>query len=219
MEDFFTARVQYSKNGLIRFIGHLDTGRLIKQALRCSGLLLRYTQGFSPHIKVSFGPPLPLGFSSDCEFFDASLEEVTDPAEIKQRIQPYLPNGLVVEKTAMLTHRPSALARIIDHAQYRITLPGQYYLTSEKIEKLLDSTKSSKADDAEKSMKMRSYVESLQCVDTGREGCVFEIILKDVNKSAPSIKKIFAQLLEIELFEIDGAQMHRLKLWSNRQNL
>ena len=219
MEKIFIARVQYSKKGLIRFIGHLDTARLITRALRCSGLPVKFTEGFSPHVKVSFGPPLPLGFTSDCEFFDAVLEDAAAPSEIVEKLQPHFPEGITVEKTAVLTYRASALARIIDRAQYRITLPEKYCLAPEKIEELLAATEESKATALDEKAKMRAHIESVQCADIGEGNCVYDIVLKDVNKGAPSIKKIFALLFGIELFETEGAQMHRLKLYSTRQDL
>lgn len=219
MDQVFTARTQYSKKGLIRFIGHLDTARLVMRALRCSGLPVKYTGGFSPHVKVSFGPPLPLGFTSDCEFFDTALEKAATPPEIKHKLQQHLPQGITIEKAAVLTYRPSALFRIIDRARYRITLPAQYRITTEKLKETLSSTTEPETIDTGEKTKMIRHIESMKCIEADDKSCIFEVVLREVNKGAPSIKKIFALLFGIELLEIDGARIHRLKLWSSRQNL
>ena len=219
MTEDFTARIQYSKKGLIRFIGHIDTSRAIKRALRASGLPLRFTEGFNPRVKISFGPSLPLGFSSDCEFFDAMLREAVTPAEIKEKLQPRLPQGIIVEKTAIFSHRPSALARIIDHAQYLISLPVECSLSSAAIEKILNPAEIMETDDEKEKSKMLLHIDSLDCNGAEDEKPEYNIILKDINKSAPSVTKIFSLLLNIQLFDTDGARMRRAKLWSERQRI
>jgi radical SAM family uncharacterized protein/radical SAM-linked protein len=66
-------RVFYSKTGLLRFISHLDWMRMLFRLVANSPLDVVFTQGFSPHPKISLCPPLSLGSESECEFFDVSL--------------------------------------------------------------------------------------------------------------------------------------------------
>ena len=212
-ETIFTARIKYSKRGLIRFIGHLDTVRAFTRALRCSGLPLKFSEGFSPHPKVSFGPALPLGFSSDCEFLDVELTEEVSLETIAQNVGPNLPHGLQIEEAAILSFRPSSLSKIIDHASYRITLPIEHFIDPDAIKSVLVID----ADD--KIARMQGHIESIECVKSSDQDCEFNITLKEVNKSAPSLKKIFAALLEIDLFDIDRARLHRLDQWSEKSKL
>ena len=211
MEDSFIIRVQYSKEGLPRFIGHLDTCRIVRRALRASGLPVRFTQGFNPEVKVSFGPPLPLGYSSECELFDVALDQAVTPAEVSEKLQRRLPCGITITKSAIFTYRPSALTRIIDHAQYRITLPAENFISPADIKKAI-------AAEADQSSTC-SHIESLDCSSTKKGGSEFNVMLKGINRSAPSVTKIFATLLNIDLFQTDCARMHRVKLWSERQRV
>ena len=66
-------RVKYSKDYPATLIGHLDTMSMLQRAMRMCGWPLAFTQGFSPRVKLSSGPPLSLGFSSDSEYLDVTL--------------------------------------------------------------------------------------------------------------------------------------------------
>ena len=66
-------RITFSKQGALRFIGHLDLHRLWERAMRRANLPLTYSQGFHPQPKISLAAALPLGFSSRGEVLDARL--------------------------------------------------------------------------------------------------------------------------------------------------
>ena len=47
----------FEKSGYIRYTSHLDMVRLFQRAIRRSGIILAYSQGFNPHPKMSFSVP------------------------------------------------------------------------------------------------------------------------------------------------------------------
>ena len=47
-------RVKFSKEGPIKFIGHLDVMRYFQKAIRRAGIDIAYSAGFSPHPILSF---------------------------------------------------------------------------------------------------------------------------------------------------------------------
>jgi len=63
-------RIQFSKHGNIRFIGHLDVMRYFQKAIRRAGIDIAYSEGFSPHQIMSFASPLGVGLESDAEYMD-----------------------------------------------------------------------------------------------------------------------------------------------------
>ncbi len=63
-------RIQFSKHGNIRFIGHLDVMRYFQKAIRRAGIDVAYSEGFSPHQIMSFASPLGVGLESDAEYMD-----------------------------------------------------------------------------------------------------------------------------------------------------
>ena len=119
-----TARVRYAKTGLARFIGHLDTARALLRAVRRAGVETLYTQGFTPRMRLSFGPPLPLGLSSDCEYMDIKLARGYDPETVKEKFQSQLPEGLAVTEVEVLGDAPEALQTAFWATEYEIGLPG-----------------------------------------------------------------------------------------------
>ena len=53
--------VVFEKGEALRYIGHLDLMRTVQRALRRSELPVKYSNGFNPHIRLSFAAPLSVG--------------------------------------------------------------------------------------------------------------------------------------------------------------
>lgn len=66
-------RLCYCKDAELRFLGHRDTMQLLLRLFRRARLPVSLTKGFSPHPRVVWGPPLPLGFISEVEALDLAL--------------------------------------------------------------------------------------------------------------------------------------------------
>ena len=47
-------RVRFSKQGTMKYIGHLDMVRYFQKVHRRAGVDVAYSEGFSPHQKLSF---------------------------------------------------------------------------------------------------------------------------------------------------------------------
>ena len=75
-------RLWYAKDGILRFISHLDWMRMLFRLIGQLPLETVYTKGFSPHPRVSLCPPLPLGVASLCEYCDVSFHQPYSPDEI-----------------------------------------------------------------------------------------------------------------------------------------
>lgn len=118
MEAVYKVRIVYSKYGLIRFIGHLDTMNVMFSALRRAGLPLHYTEGFNPRVKASFSPPLPLGFSSEAEFLELSLSRKIKPEGLKDSLQGELPEGIVLKAVEEIPVGGKSLCGSIKSVEY-----------------------------------------------------------------------------------------------------
>lgn len=66
-------RVKFSKQGTMKFIGHLDIMRYFQKAIRRADIDIAYTEGLSPHMIMSFAAPLGVGLTSDAEYMDIEL--------------------------------------------------------------------------------------------------------------------------------------------------
>ena len=109
-------RVEFSKTGALKFISHLDLNRTVQTAFLRSKLPIWYTQGFNPHPKTVFSPPLSVGVSSECEFMDFRMNEAVDPEEVVRRLNAVFPEGL----RAIAAYEPTSSFSQIAWAEYEI---------------------------------------------------------------------------------------------------
>jgi radical SAM-linked protein len=88
----------FSKKGDIVYISHLDLMSVFRRALRRSGLPFVLTKGFTPRVKISIPMALKLGKESDREEMSLWLTETVGPAEVTEKINRELPEGIRVEE-------------------------------------------------------------------------------------------------------------------------
>ncbi len=118
-----TIRVKFSKNGRLIYISHLDLCRTMRTILKRAKLPVKYTEGFNPHLKMTFALPLSLGVSSDCEFMDLVLCEPMSCEEASVRLHRAFPLGLSVEAL----YEPQTKLTDAAYAAYEITLLGVHW--------------------------------------------------------------------------------------------
>lgn len=87
-------RFRFAKEGLLRFLSHLEVARALKRAVRRSGVPVAYSQGFNPQPRIAFGPALAVGIESHWEIFDIDLVKLLKPASVLEILQDKLPDGL-----------------------------------------------------------------------------------------------------------------------------
>lgn len=112
-------RIRYAKRGRMRFASVRDFQRSLERALRRAEVPMAFSQGFSPHPKISYLPAVPTGVASEAEYVEIALQVSRDPAEVAAALDAALPEGLdvadVVEATgASLGERltgPTAASR------------------------------------------------------------------------------------------------------------
>jgi radical SAM-linked protein len=83
---------------------------------------IAYSQGFTPHPKISYASAAPTGVASEAEYLEIGLREVTEPTAVRQALDAALSPGLDV-LDAVEAHGGS-LAERIDASVWRIELPG-----------------------------------------------------------------------------------------------
>jgi len=116
------ARITFTKQGALRYTGHLDLHRLWERAMRRAGLPLSYSLGFHPQPKISLAAALPLGFSSLAEVLDVRFNEEIPTAEIKSRLKDNLPPDIQVTNVESVDERAPALQTQVLSATYNVQL-------------------------------------------------------------------------------------------------
>lgn len=84
----------FEKAPRLRHIGHLDLMRAMQRALRRSGLPLRYSQGFNPHILLTFAAPLSVGMPGKREIMEVPLDKEITAQEFMEKLSAALPPDL-----------------------------------------------------------------------------------------------------------------------------
>lgn len=120
-ETKYRYRVVFAKNGDIRFIGHLDLQQLLERALRRSGLPLRYSQGFSPKVRLNLASALPLAFTSSAEMMDFWLEQPMEPSLIQQQLNSALPTGIRILSVTEVSNDLPSLQASLKAAEYKVS--------------------------------------------------------------------------------------------------
>jgi radical SAM-linked protein len=87
----------FSKQGLMRYISHLDLMRLFMRAMRRADFPLKMSEGFSPHPKLSLKRALKLGLESQHEEAAIVLQFPVELADFKNRLQKQLPEGIEIK--------------------------------------------------------------------------------------------------------------------------
>lgn len=127
---------KYSKTGNLKYISHLDVLRFIQRAVKRTGVNAKYSEGFNPHMKTSFGFPLSLGTESIGEYFEIELNQEIEPNEFAKKLNAVMPKEMQIIKSAIAASDQSIMSRCA-YAQYIITIESEN-LNMDKLNQLLN---------------------------------------------------------------------------------
>jgi radical SAM-linked protein len=119
-------RIRYAKRGRLRFTSHRDFARAIERAIHRANVPIAYSQGFTPHPKISFASAAPTGVASEAEYLELGLQREVDPQELARALDEALSPGLDVVE-AVVAGTPGSLADRITASHWRVELPGVSY--------------------------------------------------------------------------------------------
>lgn len=136
MRDF-RLRVCYRKAGRLRFLSHLEVVHALERAVRRAKLPYSVTKGFSPHMKIAFGPALPVGTAGEREYVDVFLSGYTEPEEALHRLVKASPEDLAPVEARYVAEREPALAAAATVAYYEVRIEGEG-LTEQEVRSALE---------------------------------------------------------------------------------
>lgn len=111
-------RIFFTKTGMAKYISHLDLMRCMSRAFKRAEIPLWFTEGFNPHLFMTFARPLSLGQESLCEVVDVRLVGEMTFKEIQTRMNEALPRDISVVSVAKPVHNPTEIA----FADYEVRL-------------------------------------------------------------------------------------------------
>lgn len=115
----FRLRIEYAKAGRGAFLSHLEVLHSIERVIRRAELPFATTQGFHPHMKISFGPALPVGIGSESEFVDVYLTQYLEPELALSKLQAAAPVLLPIKAVGYRHKSEKSLSAALVYFSYR----------------------------------------------------------------------------------------------------
>lgn len=167
-------RIKFTKTGVMKFVGHLDTMRYFQKAIRRAELPVAFSGGYSPHMIMSFAAPLGVGTTSMGEYFDMELTEKVPTAEIEDRLNAVMVEGITISSARQVEDgKASTAMALVAAADYFVAFrPGkepcgnwQEKLADFLAQKEITVTKKTKR--SEKTVDIRPFIYQMEACDSG----------------------------------------------------
>lgn len=202
-------RIFFTKRDRAKYISHLDMTRLFQRAVRRSGITMWYTEGFHPHLYMTFALPLALGTEGNCESVDMRLIDDIPFDEVKNRLNAVLPVGIEVTEVS----EPQMKASLITSSMYLVRLYGvadkkalmQDFLEQDEIMAI----KKGKA--GEKLVNIKNFVYGYEVNPDGNDLCLW-LNLASGNQNTLNPQLLLSVFSDKHNVSVEGAFLLRTKV-------
>ena len=121
----FRLRIRYGKGGRLRWLSHLEVIHALERSIRRAQLEYATTHGFNPHMKVAFGPALPVGTAGKNEYLDVWLTRYTSAKQLLSRLVAATPADLAPSEACFVAGNEPSLTAALTIAMYDVELTGK----------------------------------------------------------------------------------------------
>lgn len=207
-------RIRFAKQGMMKFIGHLDMVRYFQKVMRRANVDIVYSEGFSPHQKMSFAAPLSVGVISKGEYFDIEVNSTENSKIMLECLNEQNVEGVEILSYKLLPEGAKNAMSIVAGADYFVyldifskdTIDKFYYQQAINV---LKKTKRS-----EKIVDIKPMIYELQYKENG-------IFMKVAQGSAANLKpdlvvKALSEFADVSLPEF--IQYERLDMYCMENN-
>lgn len=215
-------RIKFSKNGPVKFIGHLDLMRYFQKAMRRADIDIVYSEGYSPHQIMSFASPLGVGLTSDGEYLDIEVGNSEGSEKSVQVLNNVMADGIIIKSYRKLPEESKNAMSIVAAADYRIAFRNGYEPFSDWTKNFLEFyaqdeiriLKKTKKNELE--LDIKPYIYSV----SAKDNCVF---LKLASGSVTNIKPelVFEAFAAYEGFFWDPVSIliHRMEIYAAKDTV
>lgn len=202
---------KYSKTGNLKYISHLDVLRFIQRAVKRAGINAKYSEGFNPHMKTSFGFPLSLGTESIGEYFELELNEDIKPFQFIERMNEVMPKEMQILKADYTDESQSLMARCA-YAEYLIGIESEA-LNTDKLNSLLNEMletgivyirqkKNKKNKIVSKELNTKDYIKYLKAEKNNENKAAIQAVFLTTETGSMRVDE-FLKLINEKAFIID----------------
>ena len=186
----------------MKFIGHLDIMRYFQKAIRRADIDIAYSEGFSPHMIMSFAAPLGVGLTSEGEYVDLQVNSCASSKSAVDALNSVMVDGMEVVSFKLLPETVKNAMASVAAADYFVNFREGYAPENweEKFMAFLQKeemliVKKTKRSEAEVDLKPMLYKAEI------RDGGIFmQVACGSVNNLKPElVMEAFAKEAGVEL--------------------
>jgi radical SAM-linked protein len=160
---------------------------------------LTYSEGFSPHAKISLAAPLPIYVTSEAELMDIVLSRRVSPYYFLQKIKSTLPAGLDVAEVSEVYLLAPSLQSQVRYAEYgvQVGVNKSLKLMQESIASLLRAESipwHHMRDTGPRHYDLRVLIENLWLIDWSESKCSLGMRLRNDSRGAGRPEQVTAAL-------------------------
>ncbi|WP_394923046.1 TIGR03936 family radical SAM-associated protein [uncultured Robinsoniella sp.] len=215
-------RIKFAKEGVMKFIGHLDIMRYFQKAMRRGNIDIAFTEGFSPHMIMSFAAPLGVGLTSTGEYLDIEVNTEISSADAIRQLNACMVEGMSILSFRRIPEEKASKAMsLVAAADYLVNFreendPGQDYKSRlQEFYNRESITVVKKTKKSEKEVDIKPMIYALELRD---EGIFMQLATGSVNNLKPElVMEAFSRYLGMEP-EPFGLMVHRLEVYADLGN-
>ena len=129
-------RVRFRRGEEVKYITHLDLMRSWERAMRRAGVALAYSEGYTPHPRLSLAVPLAVGVTSSAELMDVFLSRRIAPRDFMHSVSAQLPAGIEILEVAEVGLGLPSLQSEARWARHRVE--GPFLGVAEEVRSAVD---------------------------------------------------------------------------------
>jgi radical SAM-linked protein len=192
-------RIRFCREEEIKFISHLDTMRLWQRALHRAGIPLAYSEGFSPHPRISLAAPLQVGVTSQAELMDIFCTKWVSPHFFTDAVNQQLPSGIKILQVYAVAPTMPSLQSQVSHTEYEVQIETER--KKPDIESAIASLLAAKKlpwhherDTGRRSYDLRALIDNLQLTQWQKGQCTIDMRLRCDNSGSGRPEQVAAAL-------------------------
>jgi len=192
-------RIRFSRGQEVKFISHLDIMRLWQRALRRAEIPLAYSEGFSPHPRISLAAPLPIGVTSEAELMDIVCTRWVSPHFFTTAVNQQLPLGIKILRVYPIALTMPSLQSQVGYAEYKVEVETEK--NQREVESVINNLLSVKhlpwqhqRDTGPRSYDLRALIDDIWLIDWRRGCCTVGMRLYCDNRGSGRPEQVTAAL-------------------------
>ncbi len=192
-------RIRFCRGEEIKFISHLDIMRLWERALRRAEIPLAYSEGFSPHPRISLAAPLAVGITSEAELMDVFITRWGSPHWFTTTVSQQLPPGMGILGVYQMALTLPSLQSQVHYAEYRVEVETDK--TPENIASAISSLLSLEhlpwhhhRDTGQRNYDLRALINNLWLIDWQPPNCTIGLRLRCDSRGSGRPEQVISAL-------------------------